>query len=77
MTYALKQEVALPIITWVCHKIDLSHGGGHVVSVMAFYSNDLSSYPDKVNIFFCGVGFENNKINKRGRGWPILKRYTI
>jgi len=71
MTYALKQGVALPIITWVCHKIDLSHGGGHVVSVMAFYSNDLSSYPDKVNIFSVGWGLKIIKLTKEAGVGPF------
>ena len=30
-------------------------GGGQVVSVLAFYSNDLSSNPADVNSFFCKI----------------------
>ena len=37
-------------------------GGGQVVSVLTFYSNDLSSNPAEVYSFFCKMFlFEKNK----------------
>ena len=45
-------------------------GGGQVVSVLAFYSDDPSSNP-AVN--FCKIVIEKNENKqKRGRGWPIF-----
>ena len=51
-------------------------GGGQVVSLLAFYSNDPSSNPAKVYSFFCNIVFEKNENKqKRGRVWPTLKKY--
>ena len=38
-----------------------TRGGGQVVSMLAFYSNDLSSNPADVNSFFCKFAFETNE----------------
>ena len=48
-------------------------GGGQVVSVLAFSSEDPSSNPADVYSFFPVKSlFEKNEnITKRGRGWPI------
>ena len=49
---------------------DAVRGGGLVVSVLAFYSNDPSSNPAG----FLNFLNENTKMNeKRGRDWPIFK----
>ena len=43
-----------------------SHGGGQVVSVLTFYSNDSSSNPARsLHVLVC-----NNNERKRGLGWP-------
>ena len=48
-------------------------GGGQVVSLLAFYSNDPSSNPAKVYSFFCNIVFEKNENKqKRGRGWSTF-----
>ena len=47
-------------------------GGGQVVSLLAFYSNDPSSNPAKVYSFFCNIVFEKNKINKKEAGFGPL-----
>ena len=39
----------------------LGRGGGKVVSVLAFYSDDPSSNPAKVYSFFCNIVFEMNE----------------
>ena len=43
-------------------------GGGQVVSLLAFYSNDPSSNPAKVYSFFCNIVFEKNE-NKQKEAW--------
>ena len=50
----------------------LGRGGGQVVSVFAFYSDDPSLSPAEAYSFFC-----NNLCLKRtkiGRGWPKKSR---
>ena len=50
----------------------LGRGGGQVVSVLAFYSDDPSSNPTEVYKFSVKLLLKRTKINKnRGRGWPI------
>ena len=45
-------------------------GGGQVVSVLAFYSDDPSLNPAEAYSFICNIVFENNKNKqKRGRVW--------
>ena len=39
----------------------LGRGGGLVVSVLAFYSDDSSSIPAEVYNFFCKIVVEKNK----------------
>ena len=39
----------------------LGRGGGKVVSVLAFYSDNPSSNPAKVYSFFCNIVFEKNE----------------
>ena len=51
-----------------CH---LGHGGGLVVSVPAFYSDDPSWNPAGYLINFL---YEKTKKLKRGQGWPICKK---
>ena len=46
-------------------------GGGQVVSVLAFYSNDPSLNLTEVYYFFVKNFLTRTKI-KRGRGWPIF-----
>ena len=53
-------------------KDDLSRGCGHVVGVLAFYSEDPSSSPAEACIFSVNFVFERRKIYKRGQGWPIF-----
>ena len=51
----------------------LGRGGGQVVSVLAFYSDDPSSNPAEVYNFSVKLLLKRTKIKtKRGRGWPIL-----
>ena len=54
------------------------HGGGQVVSVIAFYSHDPSSNPPKVyNFSFkIAVGKDVNK-QKRSQVWLILKNVKL
>ena len=48
-------------------------GGGKVVSVLAFYSDDTRSNPADAYSFSVQIVFEKNKNKqKRGRGWPIF-----
>ena len=58
------------------HKVTLhGRGGGEVVSVLAFYSDDLRSNPtDPYSFFSVKFVFEKNE-NKQKRGlcWPIIK----
>ena len=50
-------------------------GGGQVVSVIAFYSNDRSLNPAEAYNFFCKIVFETNKNKqKRGRVDPLFKK---
>ena len=47
-------------------------GGGQVVSVLVFYSANLSSNPADVYSFFCKICVEKTKMNKkRKKSWPI------
>ena len=43
-------------------------GGGLVVSVLAFYSDDPSSIPAEVYNFFCKILLKRTKINKKRPG---------
>ena len=48
-------------------------GGGLVVSVLAFDSDDPRSFPGKAYSFFCKILYVKNENKpKRGRGWPIF-----
>ena len=50
-------------------------GGGQVVSVIAFYSNDRSLNSAEAYNFFCKIVFETNKNKqKRGRVDPLFKK---
>ena len=46
-------------------KNKLGRGGGQVVSVLAFYSDDPSSNPADAYGFFCAFEFEKNDNKKR------------
>ena len=51
----------------------MGRGGGQVVSVFAFYSDDPSSNPADVYSFSVKFVFEKNENKqKRGQGWPIF-----
>ena len=53
--------------------LSMGRGGGQVVSVLAFYSDDPSSNPAEVYNFSVKIVIEKNKNKlKRGRGWPIF-----
>ena len=50
-------------------------GGGLVVSVLAFYSDDPSSIPAEVYNFFCKIVVEKNKNKQKEAGvGPIFKK---
>ena len=50
----------------------MGRGGGQVVSVLAFYSDDPSSNLAEIYSFFCNIVFEKNENKtKRGQGWSI------
>ena len=56
----------------------LSHGGGQMVSVVAFYSNDPNPNPAEAISFSVNFVFDNNENKqKRGLGWPIWKNKTF
>ena len=46
--------------------------GGQVVSVLAFYSVDLSSSPTNMYNFHSVKCLKRTKINKKSPGWPIF-----
>ena len=53
----------------------MGRGGGQVVIVLAFYSDDPSLNPAEAYSFFCKIVFEKNEKNKkRGLGWPTLNK---
>ena len=53
----------------------LGRGGGQVVSVLAFYSDDPSSNPAEVYNFSVKIIIEKNENKqKRGRVGPFLKK---
>ena len=55
----------------------MCRGGGQVVSVLAFYSDNPSSNPAEANSFSLKCAFDKNENKqKRGRIWPILKKQT-
>ena len=47
-------------------------GGGQVVSILAFYSDDPSSNPAEAYSFFCKLVFEKNKNKQKDRVGPFL-----
>ena len=50
----------------------MGQGGDQVVSVLAFYSDDLSLDPAEAYSFFCkNCVWKRPKVYKKGRGWPI------
>ena len=52
----------------------LGRGGGLVVSVLAFYSDDPSSIPAEVYNFFCKIVVEKNENKQKEAGvGPFLK----
>ena len=57
-------------------KNELGCGGGLVVSVLAFYSDDPSSIPAEVYNFFCKIVVEKNenKQKEAGVGPIFLKK---
>ena len=56
-------------------KPNMGCGGGLVVSVLAFYSDDPSSIPAEVYNFFCKIVVEKNENKQKEAGvGPILKK---
>ena len=53
----------------------MGRGGGQVVSVLAFNSNDPSSNPAEAYSFFCNIVFEKNE-NKQKRGQDFLTKHN-
>ena len=54
--------------------LTMGSGGGHMVSVLAFYSVDPGLNPAEVYSFYSVKWFEMNKCKQnRGRRWPIYK----
>ena len=63
----------LIIIIKKCIQFSLDRCGGQVVSVLAFYSDDLSSNHAEAYSCFCNIVFEKNENKqKRGLGWPTF-----
>ena len=59
-------------------KLFLGRGGGEVVSVLAFYSDDPSSNPAKVYKFSVKLLLKRTKINKKEAGVdPFFKKETF
>ena len=53
--------------------ITLDRGGGQVVSVLAFNSDDPIRIPQQPTVFFVKFVIEKNKNKqKNGQGWPIF-----
>ena len=46
----------------------MGRGGGLVVSVLAFYSDEPSSIPAEVYIFFCKIVVEKNENKQKEAG---------
>ena len=46
----------------------LGRGGGQVVIVLAFYSDDPSSNPAEAYSFFCKIVFEKNENKQKEAG---------
>ena len=51
--------------------LKLGRGGGQVVSMLAFYSNNPNLNPAEVYNFSLQLDLNRTKIYKRGRSWPI------
>ena len=61
------------LVTLATNTHRMGRGGGQVVSVLAFYSDDPSSNPAEVYNFSVKIVIEKNENKqKRGRGWPIF-----
>ena len=61
--------MAFPSYSDINKFLTSGRGGGLVVSILAFYSDDPSSNPAGYLIFL----YEKRKINKKRPGLPILK----
>ena len=57
----------------------LGRGIDQVVSVLAFYSDDLSSNPAEAYSFFCNIVFEKNENKQKEAGVSplFLKKYCF
>ena len=60
------------VISWNTQR-ERCRGGGPMVIVPAFYSDDQRLNPPKVYSFYCVNCLKRTKINKKRRGWPIFK----
>ena len=58
---------AMECFEWVSN-FDKGRGGGLVVSVLAFYSNDPSLIPAEVYNFFCKIVVEKNENKQKEAG---------
>ena len=66
---------AAPIVDIQTMTSSLGRGGGQVVSVLAFYSDDPSSNPAEVYNFSVKLLLKRTKINKKEAGvGPFLKK---
>ena len=56
----------------------MGRGGGQVVNVLAFYSDNVNSNPNEVYCFlFCKWLEKNENRCKRGREWRINKTCKV
>ena len=55
----------------------VSRGGGQMVSLLAFNSDNPSSNPAEAYIFSVEFVFEKNEKTQRGQGWPIKKFLSL
>ena len=56
----------------------MCRGGGQVVSVLAFYSDNPSLNPAEAYSFSVKIVFEKTKNKQKiGRGWPIFYNLAI
>ena len=68
----IRVHVALKKFEDILTILMLGHGGGgHVVSMLTFYSDDPCSNPAEVYNLFGKMCVRKEWNGKRGRGWPI------
>ena len=57
--------------------LKLGRGGGQVLSMLAFYSNNPNLNPAEVYNFSLQLDLNRTKIDKRGRSWPIWNVFKV